>query len=1115
MWNSGELRKLAMTTSCVLLMALLWAPSLWGQAVAVAEIEGVVTDPSGAAVQNAHIKVTETSTNFARSTISGSDGSYVLPNLPVGPYTLEVSVAGFKSYAQSGIELQVGSKVQINVSLQIGQASESVQVTSNAHMVETEQTAVSTVVDQQRIVDLPLNGRNIEQLILLAGAAQPISSGIASEFDLNASATGKQWPTLTPIAVAGGQANSTNFLLDGADNVDAFVNVSSPYPFPDALQEFSVETSATSARLAGLPGGAVNAVTKSGSNALHGDAFEFLRNGAVNARNYFSIAPDTLKRNQFGGTLGGPIIRQKLFFFGGYQGTRNRSTPPDSIFFVPTAAALSGDFSALESAACQSSGNPVTLIDPTTGQPFGNNNFVSPTLFNSSALALLHYVPVSSDPCGKIVEGVPSTGDDNQYVSRIDWNASSKNAVFGRYFYEGYGNPSVWDGKNILPSQRRGIVDRYQALVLGDSYALTPTTVNSVHLSATRLRISRGAPPNYIGDQTLGINIFTYAPNELNLFVNGKFTAGGPGPPLDMVVNVLQGADDVDMVRGRHHLSFGVDVLRRLMNERNISCATGVFRFDGSFTGDALVDFMLGTPYSLLECNPDAEHPRQTIFRLYAEDVIRLNSRFTLTAGLRWQPFFPVSEINGKGAHFDQAAFDAGTRSNRYLNSPAGLLFSSDPGIPSSYTNSRLLQLAPHVGLAWDPSGTGLQTIRASYALMYDNPFLYYNQIAYDAPPWGAVISYPDPPGGLTNPWQGFPGGNPFPTPAIPTNDVSFPLYAQYETMPLHIRPTYMEQWNLVYQRQLANDWLLSATYLGNRTVHKWLSKELNPAVYIPGNCTAGQYGLTAAGPCSSVANTNQRLLLSLDNATWGPYYGTLDTPYDDGTGTYNALLLSVRHRFSHNFTLLSNYTWSHCINDGDDQGELEPSQFQNSNNPNGDRGNCSSDRRQIFNTSLVVTSPKFEGLWTRRVLGNWQFAPIISVASGQWFTAYTGVDNSLTNYGLDRPNVVLPNLYAGSNSSNQWLNPATFVPNPLGTFGDSGRNSLLGPGSVEFDFALSRIFPLGSEARRLEARFEAFNVINHPNFGIPDNTLTDSTFGQIQTAADPRILQVALKFYF
>ncbi len=1088
-------------------------PSM-GQAIAIAQIQGVVSDPSGAAVPNAHITVTQTDTNLVRSTISGSDGAYVFADLPVGSYRLEVSASAFKKYSQTGIELQVGAKVQINVPLQVGTLTQEVRVTANANLVEAQQTGISTVIDQQRMIDLPLNGRNAEQLILLAGAAVAVSSGIPSEFDLSASGgIGKTWPTLTPIAIAGGQANDTNYLLDGADNVDAFVNVSLPYPFPDALQEFSVETSAVSARFGGLPGGAVNVVTKSGSNQFHGVAFEFLRNGAVNAENYFATGPDTLKRNQFGGTLGGPILKDKLFFFGGYQGTRNRTAPPSTIFYVPTQAALNGDFSTLESAACQSSGNAITLVDPTTGLPFANN-FINPSRFNSSALALLKYVPVSTDPCGKVIVGLPATGDENQFISRIDWSQSQRNSIFGRYFYDGYGNPSVWNGKDILPSQRTGLLDRSQALVLSDTYSLTPTVVNSVHVSGTRLRVLRGAPANYLGPQDLGINIFTYAQNDLNLTVDGKFKTGGPGAPLDEVINVFQIADDVDMVRGRHHLSFGAGWLYRVMNEHNISCGTGAFTFNGAFTGDAMADFMLGDPNTLLQCNPDEQHPRQTIIGAYAEDVIRVTPHLTLTAGLRWDPFLAVSEKEGKGAHFNEADLLAGVKSSRYLYSPPGLLFSSDPGIPSNYTNNRLFQLAPHVGVGWDPTGKGSEVIRASYALMYNFPFLYYNQIAYDAPPWGAVITNFQPTGGLTNPWVGYPGGNPFPLP-LPAYDVSFPLHSQYETLPLHIHPAYVQQWNLSYERQLGRNWLLSASYLGNLTVHKWLSLELNQAVPIPGNCVAGQYGLTAPGPCSTVANTEQRRRLTLEDPVNGPYYSYTDTPYDSGIQSYNALLLSVRHRFSQNFTLLSNYTWSHCLNIGDDQGELETSQFQDSNNPDGDYGNCSSDRRQIFNSSLVVTSPSFGQQWTQRFLGNWQFSPILSVNSGPWFTAYTNVDNSLTGNDLDRPNLVLSNPYPAQKNVNQWLNPAAFVPNALGTFGDSGRNSLLGPRSVELDVALSRFFALGSREKRLEFRFEAFNVINHPNFAVPDQFLTDSTFGQIQSAADPRILQAALKFYF
>lgn len=1114
MTKAKDLRELTIAGLFMLSVVLLSAVPAAPQAVAGAQIEGVISDPTGAAVQNAQIKVTQTSTNLVRSTISGSDGSYVLSNLPLGPYVLLVSKADFRPYSQSGIELQVDSKVQVNVSLQVGGQTESVQVNSNAQMVETEQTAVSTVVDPRRIVDLPLNGRNATQLVLLAGASAAVTSGMPTQYDLSASGgVGKVWPTEVPTSVAGGQANGTNWLLDGADNNDAFMNVSLPYPFPDALQEFSVETSATSARFGAHPGGVVNVVTKSGTNQFHGNAFEFLRNGDLNAINYFATKQDTLRRNQFGGTLGGPIIKNKLFFFGGYQGTRNRTDPPTSVFFVPTQAALNGDFSTLESAACQSSGQAVTLIDPTTNLPFPNN-FINPSSFNSSALGILKFVPVSTNPCGKVSVGIPSTGDENQYIAHVDWILSSKHSVFARYFYAGWSNPSQWDGKDILPAQRTGLLDRNQAFVLGDTYSVSSTTVNSLHLGATRLRVLRGAPANYIGPQDFGIDVHNPIPNILSLTVNGFFTAGGPGPTLNEVVNELQAADDLDMTRGRHHLSFGGEWVHRLMNEHNISCGNGVFGFNGSFTGSALADFMLGDVSQFSQCDYDRENPRQNIFGLYATDVIRVNSRFTLTAGLRWEPFLPTSEAFGRGAHFDPAAFAAGTRTSQYVNAPAGLLFNGDPGIPSSYTNSRLLQVGPHVGLAWDPTGKGLQTIRVSYSLEYNSPFLYYNQIAYDAPPWGAVIGIPRPPGGLSNPWAGYPGGDPFPLPFPPTKDSPFPLDAQYETMPLHIHPTYMQQWNLSYQRQIGANWLLSATYIGSHTVHLWLSQELNQPLYIPGNCVAGQYGLTAPGPCSTYANDEQRRILAVENPTWGPYYGTLDEPNDGMNSEYNALLLSAQHRFSQHFTVLSNFTWSHCIGNGDDQGELEPSQFQNALNPQADRGNCLSDRRHIFNTSAVVTSPTFGHGWTQRLLDNWSLAPIISVTSGPWFNALTGLDNSLTGNGNDRPNQVLSNPYLKNGNTNQWLNPAAFVLNPLGTFGDSGRDSLLGPGSVEFDLALSRLFPLG-ETRSLEFRFEAFNVINHPNFNVPDNTETDSTFGQILSAQDPRILQFALKLSF
>ena len=329
-----------------ILATVMVAPVCYGQAVAVAEVHGEVSDISGAAVPSAQIKITQAETQYARNTTAASDGAFSFPNLPVGPYTLEVTAEGFKTHVQSGIILQVGSGVQVNVILQVGSVTENVRVTASANMVETRTNSVAQVIDERRIMELPLNGRQVTDLIVISGAATPTPNAnmISS----------KNYPSSTTMSVAGGQGNGTNYLLDGGDNVSNFTNVNMPFPFPDALQEFSVETSSLPARNGLHPGGVVNVITKSGTNQMHGALFEFLRNGNVNARNFFGVAHDSLKRNQFGGVLGDKIIRDKLFFFGGIQVTRNRQNPPQTIAFVPTAAALSGDFSALESAACQS-----------------------------------------------------------------------------------------------------------------------------------------------------------------------------------------------------------------------------------------------------------------------------------------------------------------------------------------------------------------------------------------------------------------------------------------------------------------------------------------------------------------------------------------------------------------------------------------------------------------------------------------------------------------------------------------------------------------------------------------------------------------------------------------
>jgi hypothetical protein len=551
---------------------LLWPAAASAQTVAVAGVSGTVTDPSGSAIAGATVSMTETDKQLVRTTQTDGTGHYALLELPVGPYRLEVRVNGFKDYVESGLELQVDNNIQINVAMQVGSVNERVEVQANASLVETRENSVSAMVDQQRINDLPLDGRQATQLILTLGAASYGDSGDTGS---------KTFWSSTRISVAGGQGNGTAYLLDGGDNTDAMSNVNMPFPFPDALEEFSVDTSAVSSRFGTHPGATVNAVTKSGSNQFHGDAFEYIRNGDMDARNFFAPVHDSLKRNQFGGTAGGKIVSDKLFFFGGYQGTRNRSNPPQSIAYIPTAAALDGDFSTLAGAGCQSSGKALTLKDPTTGTPFPDNQ-IPQSLLNPVAVTIASkYLPVSSaTSCGKVTYGIPVTGDEDQAIGRVDWVQNAKHTLYGRYLFDDYSNPPTFNGANLLTTTAPGNLERAQSATIGDTYTFGPATLNSFHLSFNRVRDDRGPTDIPISPTMLGSDMYSAVPNFLLLTINNAFsTFCGTCAPGHFDVNSYQAADDVDLVRGRHEMAFGFNLIRIQNNTISGFDENGTFHF--------------------------------------------------------------------------------------------------------------------------------------------------------------------------------------------------------------------------------------------------------------------------------------------------------------------------------------------------------------------------------------------------------------------------------------------------------------------------------------------------------------------------------------------------------
>src|SRR6266480_3967937 len=1066
-------------------LLVLWSPNAGAQQVNVAQVSGRVTDGSGAAVPGVAIKLLETQRNIAHTATTDEQGRYVLPGLPVGSYQLEVKKEGFKSYSQTGIVLQVNDHVTLNAVLSVGSVSETVEVTAAASMIQTENASVSNVVESQRISELPLNGRYVTQLVLISGASMSAPGGdeVGS----------KNFYSSVTISVAGGQANGTNYLLDGGDNNDTFSNVNLPFPFPDALQEFSVETSSLPARNGLHPGGVVNLVTKSGTNSFHGAAFEFYRGGVLNAAPHSFLTAsgakrDNLLRNQFGGVVGGKIIPDKLFFFAGYQGTRQHSVATATTH-TATAAALAGDFTALESPGCTGTTSGRTLNAPFSG------NQANPTSFDPASVKVFSagYVPLSTDPCGLLNYALPAIDNENQEIGRVDYVFSNKHNLYGRYFIDGFQAPPPFDIHNLILTQTPGNWERAQSLTIGDNF---------------------------------GLGCGTCAPGHFN-------------------VNTWTEADDVDWIRGRHHFAFGALVIRTQNNTLTGYDQNGTFTWNGTFTGDGLADFLIGRYSAFTQSRAQQVAYRSTIPSFYGQDTFRLSSRITLTAGLRWEPTLWPSDLFRRGSIFNMNAFQQNVHSAVYPNAPAGMLFFGDPGVPAAFTNNHLPNFAPRFGIAWDPTGSGKQSIRAGYGIFYDSAMVWYSQRLTSNPPVVNQIDNSSGCGTLSNPWLNYAKAtgcgssndnqNPF-----PASGTIFPGGSFWVSFPPNMKPMYMQQWNLSWERQFFGDWAVSFSYLGNRSVHVPLSYDFNSPQATPAACSAAPGG-TCQG---SAANETPRRFLTLTaggaSAPQNPgLIGILDLAFDSGFSTYHGLLASLKHRFRKGFSLHTNYTYSKCMSIGDFNGDLRGTYFQIQNNPRADYAVCNFDITHIFNATVVAASPFHGKGAVRWLLGGWQFAPAIRAQSGWPIDVRTGTDTSATGEGNDRPNIVpgqpiyinqwQPCNTTGTTQCYVVFNKAAFATFPSGTFGfgNVGRDFLRSPGTFNVDMAITRVFPI-HEQKQIEFRFEAFNAINHfnPSIGGPGTTagINSSNFGRqsgattpgfVPSAFDPRILQLGFKMHW
>jgi hypothetical protein len=1058
-----------------------------------ASLGGTVVDPSNAAVPGAKVTVRNQETGLTKTAATGAGGAFLFPVLPIGHYDLTVEKTGFATYLQRGIVLTVNQAASQVVKLRVGQVSQQVTVSANAAMITTQTGTLSQLVDQKRIVDLPLNGREPQALLFLS----PGAVNETGNYCLVA-CQGGVYPGEQDANVSGGGNRAVNYQMDGGDYNDTYLNTNLPFPNPDAVQEFSVQYDNQSAQF-GLGDAVVNIVTKSGTNQIHGDAFEFVRNGDLNARNYFAPTQDTLKRNQYGGTFGGPIKKDKLFYFGTFQGTPIRQAATGNIAFVPTLAERAGDFSAIST----------PLVNPATGAPFPNK-FISPSLFSPPAVKMLQYIPPPNGPGDQLTYTGPSlVQNDYQWMGKVSWTGN-KNQLSGSYFWTRFNEPPdiAIASSNLLAADPNGNHLLIQNLSLNDTYTVSPSLLFNTWFGwDSQTGGSRsGAPFSFT---SLGVNTASTTPPELSLSVAGFF-----GFNTNHFGNFNRGTDtireDVSLEHGSHDLHFGGEIVRLRNHLVNDFTMNAEFSFYNSLSGNNLTDFMLGDVSEFLQGGGEFKDMVGTLWSPYVQDNWRVNRRLTVNLGLRWDPFIPYTETAGR-----VICYVPGGKSKRFVNAPVGMLFGGsnhDPGCPSGGAYDNWQNWAPRVGFAYRAKGS---TVVRGGAGLYYIPLATHDLNGFvDTAPFGPRFDFVGDVS-LQNPWTSLGIPDPFPAeygPTTPGTNAAFTLPVSiYASMPLNYQLPRVFTWNLNLEHQFGGNWLLSAGYLGNNVMHLTSNAlayvQQNPAIYIPGAGANGQ-------PLSTEANIQQRRI--------NPNFGSVGLLYDNYYANYNALQLNLEKRLSHGLSFTANYTWSKML---DNIGSLifgVPT--TNPFDVNFDYGPSNDNFPNIFNFSAVWDVPRFglKGI-PAALLNNWELTSIASWHSGYPLTIYSGFDNSLSGVGADRADFTGTNLgqailspgRAHGQLISQYFNTSLFAPNVVGTFGNSGKGIIPGPGYFDTDFGLLRNIPV-TERMTLQFRAEFFNLFNSVNFSAPDTSVADGpVFGTITSASDPRILQFALKFLF
>jgi hypothetical protein len=1071
--------------------------SCFAQQAGTAGIYGSVVDAQGGAIPGARVTLTHIERNQVREATTNEVGVYTFPLIPIGTYKIGIQHPGFKAFEQTRIELQVNDNAKIDVTLEVGDVNTRVQVEAVGMTVETSSATIKNVVDGKRVLELPLNGRNVLQLGLLVPGA--VNAGGSVTGGAKSPADNQQF------SINGSRQNTTRFTLDGGDNQDNLTNVNGPYPFPDAVDEFSVQTSNMSAEVGKSSAAAVNVVTKSGTNEFHGGGFWFLRNYSVNAGSYFLHQSDDLKRNQAGFTLGGPVVKDKLFFFGGIQRTWYRRSPTEQKALTMPAAHRTGNFSDLLSRS-----KPVTLLDPTTGQPF-SGNLIPSSRFSPAGQNLIKLSPVPGSDGYTRWRSV-TTEDPREYIFRTDWRPSAKHSLLARYLQNTDPTIVAFDPTNIH-SVAQSQWSFSKNATMGYTLVLSPTVIADTHATMSRTTGTRGYNfPYTIADFGVKVN-----PTSNQISVGFSGTSGTsapstPNPPAVFARTNIELTHAWRWIKGRHSMAVGADIMFSRYNEYNTFHGSGVYSFNGRYTNYDEADYILGLMSAFDQSNGENEARRYHYQGFYFNDAMRISRRVTLNYGVRWEPYTPMTDLQDRQVQFRIDDYKKNLESQRYVNAPRGLFYPGDSvsgyTIPKCGVEASKKQFAPRIGIAWDVKGDGKTSLRAGYGIFYDVPMMYALNNMNLQTPFSFTVAFQD--GLFDDPYRGRQNYNLFQFSGDFDKNTPFQLPTSAVVYQPTLKLPYTQNWNVTLERGIA-DWTFQASYVGSKASQLTSDIQLNPPTY--------DYNLDP-DPTKNLAKNRSTVNQRRPFQEFSGISGIFNGP----NSIYNGLQTSARKRFSQGFSVQASYTFSKALDYRSTNNEASTGSVWNPYNWKMQRGPSNYDLTHLFVSSFVWNLPKLGKALNSAYLGiitdDWQFSGIHSRNTGAPLT-FTSTNDAMASAGtalaVISGNLFLQNDRPRGQRIAQYFNTAAVQQAQPGTWGSAGRGILRGPGGSGTDVSMSKAFPMRfiKESMSTTFRAEFFSLFNHPQIGSPEVRLGRATFGQITAVGGTRVLQFSLKVGF